>query len=186
MVVRFYRRIFDSGVPDSSHEDTTIACMDPDSASLLARLIRAQRTAGLGTLRQGAPLVSMVLYLPAEDFTAFFVHVSRLAWHTQDMLADARVALSIAATDDGARNPQQLERVSVRGEAQPIANGDPQHAALKSAWLARFAESAINFELPDFLFFRIEPRDARFVAGFGRIHNLSADALAWACRNGSI
>ena len=157
--------------------------MDDDSAMTLARLIRSQRIAALGTLRQGAPLVSMVLHLPAPDFSAFFVHVSRLAWHTQDMLADARVSLSIAATDDGTRNPQTLERVSIRGESVPIANDAPAHASLKAEWLQRFPESAINFELADFQFFRITPTDARFVAGFGRIHNLSAEALIAASRN---
>src|SRR4051812_40154449 len=98
--------------------------MDEASTATLARLISSQRITSLGTLRQGAPLVSMVLYLPAPDFSAFFVHVSRLAWHTQDMLADPRVCLSIAATDDGARNPQVLERVSIRGESLPIPNDD--------------------------------------------------------------
>jgi putative heme iron utilization protein len=152
--------------------------MDSESCLTLATLLRSQRVAALGTLRQGAPLVSMVLYLPAPDFSAFHLHVSRLAWHTQDMLADARVSLSIAATDDGTRNPQVLERVSLRGEATALPNDSPGHEALKAAWLARFPDSAINFELADFSFFRIAPRDARFVAGFGRIHNLSAAALS--------
>lgn len=165
-----------------SGEDTTIECMDsrfdPGTAAVLCALLRGQRTAALGTLRQGAPLVSMVLYLPARDFSAFHLHVSRLAWHTQDMMADARVSLSVAATDDGVRNPQMLERVSLRGEATALPNGTAEHASLKAAWLERFPESAIQFELADFAFFRIAPRDARFVAGFGRIHNLSAGALS--------
>ncbi len=127
----------------------------------------------------------MVLYLPSNDFSAFFLHVSRLAWHTQDMLADSRVSLSIAATDDGTRNPQTLERVCIRGNATPLVDDPAQHESLKTLWLARFPESAINFELADFLFFRIAPHDARFVAGFGRIHNLSAAALAAASVDGS-
>jgi hypothetical protein len=48
---------------------------------------------------------------------------------------------------------------------------------LKVQWLARFPEQAINFQLADFSFWKIAPRDARFVAGFGRIHNLSAADL---------
>ena len=159
--------------------------METDSAAMLRTLLRSQRTAALGTLRQGAPLVSMVLYLPAPDFSAFHLHVSRLAWHTQDMLVDPRVSLSIAATDERTRNPQMLERVSLRGEATPLANDTPEHAVLEAAWLARYPESAINFELADFAFFRVVPRDARFVAGFGRIHNLSAAALS-ALGDGSI
>ena len=146
-------------------------------ADALASLIRKERIAHLGTLRGGAPMASMTLYLADESFAAFYVHVSRLAWHTQDMLQDARVALSIAETDDGRADPFTLMRVSIRGNATQLPETDP---SLKSAWLARFPEQAINFELADFSFWKITPRDARFVAGFGRIHNLSAAALSQA------
>jgi putative heme iron utilization protein len=151
--------------------------VDAETGAALARLIRKERIAHLGTLRAGAPLVSMTLYLPGEAFAAFFVHVSGLAWHTQDLLQDPRVALSIAETDDSRADPFTLMRVSIRGEATQLTAGQP---ALKAAWLARFPEQAINFELADFSFWKITPRDARFVAGFGRIHNLSADQLSQA------
>ena len=117
-------------------------------------------------------MASMTLFMPEPDFSAFYVHVSRLAWHTQDMLQDARVALSIAETDDRRADPFTLMRVTIRGEARQIDGGP------KDAWLERFPEQVINFELADFSFWKIAPRDARFVAGFGRIHNLSAAELA--------
>ena len=140
----------------------------------LRELIQKERLAHLGTLRGAAPMVSMTLYLPERDFSAFYVHVSRLAWHTQDMLQDARVALSISETDDGRADPFTLMRVTIRGEAAQIKDGP------KGAWLARFPEQAVNFTLADFSFWRITPRDARFVAGFGKIHNLSATELTQA------
>jgi len=151
--------------------------MNSETSELLAGLIRKERVAHLGTLRGGAPMVSMTLYLPAGDFSAFHVHVSRLAWHTQDMLQDPRVALSIAEADDERPDPFTLMRVSIRGEAVQIQNEAPSFKNLKGAWLARFPEQEINFELADFSFWRIAPRDARFVAGFGRIYNLSAAEL---------
>ena len=146
-----------------------------DFSADLAALIRSQRIAHLATLRQGAPMASMTLYLPETGFTAFHVHVSRLALHTQDMARDARVALSIAEADDGRADPFTLKRVSIRGDAQLLEGEQPE---LKRRWLARFPQQAINFELADFSFWRILPRDARFVAGFGRIRNLSAADLA--------
>src|SRR5438874_5603296 len=152
--------------------------MDAATSRSLARLVRTERIAHLATLRLGAPMVSMTLYLATDDFAAFYVHVSRLAWHTQDMQHDARVALSIAETDDRRADPFTLMRVSIRGDAANIASDDAEFAALKTAWLARFPEQAINFELADFSFWRITPRDARFVAGFGRIHNIAARELA--------
>jgi putative heme iron utilization protein len=152
--------------------------MNSEDAAALARLLRGARIAHLGTLRQGAPLASMTLFLAAPDFSAFHVHVSRLAWHTQDMSADAHVALSVAEGDDGREDPFTLARVTIRGEATALG----ADAGLKQAWLARFPAQAVNFELADFSFWRITPRDARFVAGFGRIHNLSAAELGAAAR----
>ena len=152
--------------------------MDADTSRALAGLIRKERITHLGTLRGGAPLVSMTLYLPAPDFSAFYLHVSRLAWHTQDMLQDPRVALSVAETDDGRADPFTFMRVSIRGDASLLQQEPP---SLRTEWLARFPEQAINFQLADFSFWKIAPRDARFVAGFGRIHNLTAEDLKNAC-----
>jgi putative heme iron utilization protein len=148
--------------------------MDAETAALLKKLIAAERTAHLATLRGGAPMASMTLYMAEADFSAFYVHVSRLAWHTQDMQQDPRIALSIAETDDRRPDPFTLMRVTIRGEAVQLKEEDPR---LKARWLERFPEQAINFTLADFSFWRIAPRDARFVAGFGRIHNLSAAEL---------
>ena len=145
--------------------------MDAETRSALSSLLRKERVAHLATLRGGAPMASMTLFLADETFSAFYVHVSRLAWHTQDMLQDPRVALSIAESDDRRADPFTLMRVSIRGHAVQLSEGP------KEAWLSRFPEQAINFELADFSFWKITPRDARFVAGFGRIHNLSAGNL---------
>ncbi|MGE5638898.1 MAG: pyridoxamine 5'-phosphate oxidase family protein [Clostridia bacterium] len=148
--------------------------MDSDAAALLKSLLLKERIAHLATLRGGAPMASMTLFLPEPDFSSFCIHVSRLAWHTQDLGKDPRCALSIGETDDRRADPFTLMRVTIRGEAAVFEDKD---SSLKSRWLARFPEQAINFELADFSFWRIVPADARFVAGFGRIHNLSAAEL---------
>ena len=145
--------------------------MDTATSGKLSELIHKERVAHLGTLRGGAPMVGMTLFMPMSDFSTFYVHVSRLAWHTQDMQHDGRVALSISERDDARADPFTLMRVSIRGEAAQLADGP------KEAWLARFPEQAINFQLADFSFWKITPRDARFVAGFGRIYNVSAPEL---------
>jgi heme iron utilization protein len=145
--------------------------VDAETSALLKSLLTKERTAHLATLRGGAPMASMTLFMPEQDFSAFYVHVSRLAWHTQDMMQDARVALSIAETDDGRADPFTLVRVTLRGEAIQLKEGP------KDAWLERFPAQAINFQLADFSFWSIVPRDARFVAGFGRIHNISSKEL---------
>ena len=145
--------------------------MDAEASQRLKGLLSKERIAHLGTLRGGAPMVSMTLYMAERDYSAFYVHVSRLAWHTQDMMQDGRVALSISESDDRRADPFTLMRVTIRGEATQMISGP------KDAWLTRFPEQAINFTLADFSFWQITPRDARLVAGFGRIHNISAAEL---------
>ena len=157
--------------------------MDADARRLLSRLVRGARIASLGTLRKGAPNVSMVAYMPAQDFATVWTRLSRLAWHTQDLALDARVSLAICETDDARIDPQTLARVTLRGDAMQIRADDPHAASLQAAWLERFPASAVTFELADFAFWQIVPRDARFVAGLGRTHNLSAGDFARAARD---
>ncbi len=154
--------------------------MDTSSAALLRQLLHAQRTAALGTLRDGAPLVSMTLYLPAADFSAFHIHVSALAWHTQDMQNDPRVSLLVAATEgtSPADDPYSLPRLTLRARASRLPNDAPEHVVLRAAWLAKYPAQAVNFELADFSFWRLVPNDARFIAGYGRIMNLGPAELA--------
>ena len=154
--------------------------MDAATAASLVMLIRNTRVAALGTLRNGAPNVSMVAYLPEADFSALWLRVSRLAWHTQDLRRDPRASLAVMERDDGRADPQTLMRTTLRGEAAEMADDGPEFGSLKAGWLARFPESAVTFELADFSFWSISVHDARFVAGLGRTHNLSAAQLAQA------
>jgi len=136
-----------------------MAAMTDEERTILQALLRDARVAHLGTLRGQAPMVSMTLFLAAADFSCFHVHVSRLAWHTQDMARDARVGLSIAHNDDGRADPFTLARVTVRGTAARLPNDGAAFDALKRAWLARYPESEINFELADFAFWALRPNE---------------------------
>jgi putative heme iron utilization protein len=155
------------------------SALDPMNAELTARLVRLVRqrtTAALGTLRAGAPYVSMVPYAIVDD--GFVIHVSRLAAHTKDMLADARVSLLVA--EDGGKSPLALERVSVEGASEPIASDAPELPGFRAAYLARFPEAAQMFGFADFSLFLVRPVSARFVAGFGEAHSLTGASMVHA------
>jgi hypothetical protein len=52
--------------------------LDPESRKTLTRLIDTQRVAALGTLRDGAPFVSLVPFIVVLDATvSFYLHISR-------------------------------------------------------------------------------------------------------------
>jgi putative heme iron utilization protein len=151
--------------------------MDPQSEQTLAHLIRSTRIAALGTLHDGTPNLAMVAYACAEDFSAFYIHVSRLGKHTTDMEADPHVSLLIAEADDRRPDPQTLARVSIRGTAEVLPRSNPGYAQVRTIYLNRFPEAEQFFSLGDFNLWRITPKAGRFVAGFGRAFNLVPEAL---------
>ncbi len=138
--------------------------MDVQSEKLLAHLIRNTRIAALGTLRDEAPHVSMVAFVTVDDFSEFYIHVSRLAQHTMDMQKNKRISLLIAETDDGRVDPQTLARVSIRGTAVSMQNGEPGYTRIKNLYIERFPESEPLFKLADFGLWRIKPKGGRFIA----------------------
>ena len=148
--------------------------MDPHHLASLAALLRSRRTAALGSLRDGAPFVSMVLYAPAPDLTAFWLHFSRLAVHTRALLADPRAGLLISEPDPGTGDPQQLARISIQGEVHAMPKTTPDYPGARSVYGARFPEAEQSFALGDFDMYCLTPVLARYVAGFGQIFNLSA------------
>jgi putative heme iron utilization protein len=158
--------------------------LSPEHAAQLAGLV-SRRTAGaLGTLHDGAPFVSMVPYAVLPDGGAFVIHVSRLAAHTKDMLADPRVSLLVMQPEGGGVAAQALPRVSIQGEAREAAKGSEEERDCRGAYLARFPEAAPLTEFGDFSFFAIRPAQARFVAGFAQAMSLTAETLATTIRAG--
>ncbi len=151
--------------------------MDAQSEKLLAHIIRTTRVAALATMRDEKPHSSMVAYAPVENFSALYIFVSRLAQHTMDMIKDKHVSLLIAETDDGRADPLTLARVSIRGSAEIIQNGEPGYTPIKELYLARFPEAEQLFQLADFNFWRIIPKGGRYVAGFSKAYNITPEAL---------
>jgi len=151
--------------------------MNAELTERLLQLLRLRSIAALGTLRAGAPFVSMVPYAIAGDGSGFVVHVSKLAAHTKDMLVEARVSLLVAEAEGGGKSPLALARVSLQGTARRIPSSSLDLSGCRAAYLARFPEAEQMFGFADFSFFLIRPVSVRFVAGFGEAHTLSAESI---------
>jgi hypothetical protein len=151
--------------------------MDSESERRLVHILYNIRIATLGTIRDEAPRVSMVSFVPAHDFSAFYVHISRLAQHTVDMQKNKQVSLLIAEPDDGRVDPQTLARLSIRGSAEFMENGEPGYTPVKTMYIERFPASELLFNLADFGLWRIKPKGARFVAGLSKSFNLAPEVL---------
>lgn len=159
--------------------------MQPEDRESLRALVQEQCQAALGTLAQGAPFVSMVLYaLEPRDETApaLLIHVSQLSPHTRHLFADPRVSLLVMQPDIGAGDPEALPRVTLQAIARPLSADAPDYSAARAAYLQRLPQQAYLFDFPDFTLFRLELAEARYVGGFAKAFSLDARRLAEALR----
>ena len=88
-----------------------------------------------------------------------------------------RVSLLVMAEPGTGGQPQALPRVSLQADAVTLAAGD-DHDKARKAYLARFPDAALTFELADFSIVALQPISARLVAGFGRAYGLAGGALS--------
>jgi heme iron utilization protein len=146
-----------------------------DPAKLARSLLRRSRQGALATLMAGSgdPYCSLVNVASHADGSPILL-ISRLALHTQNILADARVSLMLDERVEG--DPLEGSRIMLAGRAENASTDDA--AILRHRYLSAHpsAEAFVNFN--DFSFFRIKPAGAHLVAGFGRIVDLKPEQFS--------
>jgi putative heme iron utilization protein len=153
--------------------------MDADSMrNRLLRLLRQHRWAALATTStDGIPMASMVGYVPGEHAGSLYMHLSRLAAHTGNLLHNGRAALVISEDDTGTGDPQELARVTLQGRVVVITRDSDEYQKARDHYLERLSASERLFDFPDFLLFRLDVDSARFVGGFAQARSFNCDEL---------
>lgn len=137
---------------------------DPIAAA--KRLLRTVRYGSLATLDgSGAPYASLVNIASDVDGTPVTL-ISRLALHTRNIEADARVSLLLATVGTG--DPSAHPRISIAARAEKCDD-----ERVRRRFLYRHPASAGYAGFADFAFYRLVPTQAHLVAGFGRIVDLA-------------
>lgn len=142
------------------------------AAEAARTLVRRARKAALGTLEKGSglPYVSLVTVATEPDGAPVLL-VSRLAVHTQNMLADQRVSLLFDGSGpDG--DPLAGGRVTLIGRIERTTS-----ATARARFLARQPGAAVYADFADFGFLVLHPERAHYIGGFGRIVDLKASDL---------
>jgi putative heme iron utilization protein len=112
-----------------------------------------------------------------DEDGALLLHLSRLAKHTLNLLADGRVSLALSEMDDGRSDPQTLARITLDGSVVLVERDSTDYQAGRECYLARLPDAAMLFDFADFSLFRLTPQSGRYVEGFGSTHRLTAERL---------
>jgi putative heme iron utilization protein len=136
------------------------------------RVLRTARTAALATLdpRSGYPLATLVNVAADADGSPLML-LSRLALHTRNIAADARVSLLLAQLGRG--DPMAAsERLSVAGRALPCDDADARRR-----FLARHPKAKLYADFPDFALYRLETVSLHLNGGFARAGQLAREEV---------
>ena len=150
-----------------------------DEARALARsLLDQARFAALAVISSetGGPTVTRIGFGTDADGTPVTL-ISALSAHTRALKANPACSLLIG--EPGAKgDPLTHPRLTVDAKADFIARDTPDHAALRTRWLAQHPKAKLYVDFADFAFVRLAPRAAFLNGGFGKAYRLTAADLA--------
>lgn len=109
----------------------------------------------------GYPYASLVPCVVDAGHCPVFC-ISALAEHTKNLLADPRASLAVVKPEGG--NVQSAARITLVGDAERF---EPSPEMLGR--YLRFQPDAETYLGLDFIFFRLQPRSARFIGGVGKM-----------------
>ena len=141
---------------------------DFNPSSAVKSLLRRSRQGALATLMAGSgdPYCSLVNVASCSDGSPILL-ISRLAVHTRNLLADARVSLMLDERVEG--DPLEGSRIMVSGHVEEVTSG---RDVVRRRYLNAHPTAEAFVDFKDFSFFRIRPTGTHLVAGFGRILDL--------------
>jgi putative heme iron utilization protein len=97
--------------------------------------------------------------------------ISTIAEHTKNIIADCKVSLLVFS---GAEDLHANARLTLIGDAEQT---DKDNALLQARYLRYFPSAEQYFSAHDFYFYRIQIRQARYIAGFGRMSWIEGEEL---------
>ena len=147
---------------------------DFDPEKLAPSLLRRSRQGALATLMtgSGAPYCSLVNVASHCDASPILL-ISRLALHTQNVIADSRVSLLLDERVAG--DPLEGARIMVAGAAEQCCG--ELKATLRRRYLNAHPSAELFADFEDFAFFRVRLQAVHLVAGFGRIVDLMPEQV---------
>lgn len=138
------------------------------------RYLRRRRHGVLSTLSRkfaGYPFGSVTPYL-LDHAARPVILVSRLAEHTRNIDADPRASLLVRDAGDDVQAGARLTLIGDAGRATDNLE------SLRARYVRYVPDAERLLALGDFSFYRIEPRQVRFIGGFGAIHWIAAESYA--------
>ncbi len=136
------------------------------------------KTLQLSTLTtEGKPNASYSPFVTDEQGN-FFIFVSQLASHTQDLLANPQASVLLIQDEAETRQIFARQRISYQCDVEIINKESSEYIPMLDAMQQRFGNVVeLLRTLPDFILFRLTPYEGQYVKGFGKAYKLVGEGL---------
>lgn len=125
-----------------------------------------------------------------DEHANFFVYISELAKHTQNLKQTKRVSVLFLEAEDHTKNLFARRRLTYNCTVQLIARGTEHWSVRLQQFRDRFGQFVDTLEpLEDFLLFQLSPYQGNYVKGFGSVYRIAGsdlDRLQQVTPNGAI
>lgn len=132
----------------------------------------------LGTAgTDGTPEAS---YAPAivDEARNFFVHVSELSSHTQNLADTGKASVLVIEDESAAEIIFARKRVTFACSAVPVARHNDEWERVIAKFEEKFGKMMGFLKtMEDFHLFRLEPSFARLVLGFGKAYDITGSGM---------
>ena len=114
----------------------------------------------------------------ADELGNFYIFVSQLASHTQDLLVNPQASILLVQDEVEARQIFARRRISYQCDVEIVEQDSVDYVPMLDAMEKRFGNvMQLLRTLPDFILFRLKPYQGQYVKGFGKAYKLMGDGL---------
>ena len=114
----------------------------------------------------------------ADDSGNFYIFVSQLASHTQDLLSNPQASILLIQDEAETRQIFARRRLSYQCNVDVVDADNADYSPMLDAMEQRFGNVVeLLRTLPDFILFRLTPNQGQYVHGFGKAYKLLGKGL---------
>ncbi|OGZ07481.1 MAG: hypothetical protein A3C93_03205 [Candidatus Lloydbacteria bacterium RIFCSPHIGHO2_02_FULL_54_17] len=136
--------------------------------------LAARKTLVLATARKGVPTASYAPFV--HDGEAFYIYTSALSRHTRDLLERKTASVLLINDESASHNLFARERITFTCAVTVVQREGTKWKLMMDSFEVGFGKPFLLIRpLADFTLFRLEPKEAVYVRGFGKAYRMRGD-----------
>ncbi len=137
------------------------------------------KTLSLSTLTEtGQPNISYAPFIEDEN-GCFYLFLSQLASHTQDLLKQPIASILLMEDEQDSRQLFARQRITYQCNISIIEADNSRYRDTLDKFENTFGSIITLLKnLPDFILFKLTPKEGRYVQGFGKAYQLAGENLS--------